>query len=98
MTSSKISTAPCFVHTSRRASRNPGTGGMQFMLPATGSTMTHATSAPIAPKSWRTWPMSLYESVSVCAASSGGTPGEVGTPSVSMPEPAFTSSESEWPW
>ena len=42
--------------------------------------------------------MSLYESVSVCAASSGGTPGEVGTPSVSMPEPAFTSSESEWPW
>ena len=33
--------------------------------------------------------------VDACA---GGTPGEVGTPSVSMPEPAFTSSESEWPW
>jgi len=27
-----------------------------------------------------------------------GTPGEVGTPRVSMPEPAFTSSESAWPW
>ena len=27
-----------------------------------------------------------------------GTPAEVGTPWVSRPEPALTSSESEWPW
>jgi len=27
-----------------------------------------------------------------------GTPGEVGTPSVRAPEPAFINSESEWPW
>ena len=40
----------------------------------------------------------LYSRVSVCAARSAGTPGEVGTPSVSAPEPAFTSNESEWPW
>ena len=68
------------------------------MLPATGSTMTHATSAPISANAARTCAASLYESVIVWAASSGGTPGEVGTPSVSAPEPAFTSSESEWPW
>ena len=40
----------------------------------------------------------VLQSVTVYAASSAGTPGEVGTPSVSMPEPALTSSESEWPW
>ena len=28
----------------------------------------------------------------------GGYPGEEGSPRVSMPEPAFTSRESEWPW
>ena len=68
------------------------------MLPATGSTITQATSWPISAKAARTCAASLYASVIVCAASSAGTPGEVGTPSVSMPEPAFTSSESEWPW
>ena len=97
MTSSRISTAPDFVHSSRSASRNPGTGGMQFMLPATGSTITHAISPPTSANTCRTCATSLYDSVSVCAASSGGTPGDVGTPSVSMPEPALTSSESEWP-
>ncbi len=68
------------------------------MLPATGSTITQATSAPISAKAARTWAASLYCRVTVYAASSAGTPGEVGTPSVSIPDPAFTSNESEWPW
>ena len=76
----------------------PGTGGMQFMLPATGSTITQAICAPTRGKQLAA-PVrsSLYDSVSVWAASSAGTPGDVGTPSVSAPEPALTSSESEWP-
>ncbi len=65
------------------------------MLPATGSTITQATSLPTSANAARTCAASLYCRVMVYAASSAGTPGEVGTPSVSMPEPAFTSSESE---
>ena len=30
--------------------------------------------------------------------SAEGTPGELGTPKVSAPEPALISNESEWPW
>ena len=33
-----------------------------------------------------------------CSASPAGTPGELGTPRVSAPDPALMSSESEWPW
>ena len=36
-------------------------------------------------------------SVVVAAATAAGTPAESGTPSVSAPEPAFTSKPSEWP-
>ncbi|KAG1246283.1 hypothetical protein G6F65_020766 [Rhizopus arrhizus] len=42
ITSSKISSAPCCVQTSRRPSRKPAAGLIRFMLPATGSTMTAA--------------------------------------------------------
>ncbi len=34
----------------------------------------------------------------VCSANDAGTPGELGSPWVKAPEPAFTSRESEWPW
>ncbi len=68
-----------------------------FILPAMGSTMTQAMSAPNSPKAWPTASASLNGRVIVCAASSDGTPGELGTPSVSAPEPALISSESEWP-
>ncbi len=98
ITSSKISTLPCRSHTARSVSRNPGAGSTQFMLPATGSTMMQAISLPTAANSSCTCALSLKARVSVCAASSFGTPGEVGTPKVSAPEPALTSSESEWPW
>ena len=46
ITSSKISTLPCWSHTVRSVSRNPGAGSTQFMLPATGSTMMQAISSP----------------------------------------------------
>ena len=34
----------------------------------------------------------------VAAATAGGTPAELGCPSVSAPDPAFTRSASAWPW
>ena len=67
------------------------------MLPATGSTITQAILSPIASKHSSSFPLSLKSRVTVWDARSAGTPGEVGTPSVSAPEPALTSSESECP-
>ena len=51
ITSSKISTAPWRVHSSRSASRKPGAGSTRFMLPATGSTITPAICLPFSAKS-----------------------------------------------
>ncbi|MNE97867.1 hypothetical protein D3C80_1962880 [compost metagenome] len=82
----------------RSPSRKPGTGGMQFMLPATGSTMMQAISLPYWVKASRTESRSLNTQVRVCLAKSAGTPGLLGWPRVSAPEPAFTSRESAWPW
>ena len=67
---------------------------MQFMLPATGSTMMQATSLPISSKQASTASGSLKESVTVCSAREAGTPGELGSPWVRAPEPALTSRES----
>ena len=36
--------------------------------------------------------------VALDSANDAGTPGELGSPWVNAPEPAFTSRESEWPW
>ncbi|MCY1457194.1 hypothetical protein D9M71_744630 [compost metagenome] len=85
-------------HRLRRPSRKPGAGGTQFMLPATGSTMMHATSWPTSARVFSTAAMSLNGRVRVCLAKAAGTPGEFGTPKVRAPEPAFTSRLSEWPW
>ena len=68
------------------------------MLPATGSTMTPAISRPASAKQRSSAATSLYGSVVVAAAIAAGTPAESGTPSVSAPLPAFTSSASAWPW
>ena len=40
---------------------------------------------------------SLKGKFSVCFAKSAGTPGELGMPNVSAPDPALTSRLSEWP-
>ena len=68
------------------------------MLPAIGSTMTAATCAVLASNSAATLTRSLKGAVSVSAAVEAATPGLVGTPSVSAPEPASTRKPSAWPW
>ncbi|CFM05257.1 Uncharacterised protein [Bordetella pertussis] len=98
MTSSKISTAPWRVHSSRRPARKPSAGLIRFMLPATGSTITQAISAPCWLNAASTTARLLNSRVRVCATNSGGTPAELGLPKVSRPEPALTSRLSEWPW
>jgi len=68
------------------------------MLPATGSTITAAMLFPFFAKNSLRRETSLKSSTAVCAAVSAGTPAELGLPKVRAPEPAFTSSESAWPW
>ena len=73
-------------------------GGTTPMLPATGSTMTTATSPPRAAISRSTAPRSLKGAVSVIRARASGTPRLSGTPKVAPPEPALTRRLSAWPW
>ena len=68
------------------------------MLPTMGSTTTAATCAVLASSSAATLSRSLKVAVSVSAAVDAATPGLVGTPSVSAPEPASTRKPSAWPW
>ncbi|MNV62630.1 hypothetical protein D3C71_1551860 [compost metagenome] len=98
MTSSIISNAPYLSHSARRPGRNSGSGGTQFMLPATGSTMMQAISEGYCSNAACTESRSLKVQVRVCLAKSAGTPGELGWPRVSAPEPALTSRQSAWPW
>ncbi len=85
------------MHSSRRPSRKPGSGGITPAFPQIGSTMTAATSPGLSAKTSRTAPKSLNSTAAVWAATAAGTPGLVGTPSVAAPEPAFTRNASEWP-
>ena len=98
ITSSKIRTLPYSSQRRRRVLRKRGEPGTQFMLPATGSTMTAATCSPASLKTCSACSALLNSKVMVCFAVSAGTPGEVGTPRVSAPEPALTNSASAWPW
>ena len=82
----------------RKPSRKPATGGIQFMLPATGSTIIQAISSPNSAKISFTWSKLLKLTVKVCCANDSGIPGELGTPNVNAPEPALTNNESAWPW
>jgi hypothetical protein len=98
MTSSKISSAPCAVHVARSARRNSARCTSRPALAGSGSTMTHAISAPRSANSRARAGSSSSGSTSVSAAISLGTPAELGVPKVASPEPAFTSSPSAWPW
>ncbi len=70
MTSSNINSAPDAVALARAASAgNPGAGGTQFMLPATGSTMTQAICAPI-------WPNASLDLIDVVVVERHGVSGE----------------------
>jgi hypothetical protein len=68
---------------------DPSTGRMQFILPATGSTIIQAISLPFSANTCLTCAKLLYSSVKVCLAKSAGTPAELGSPSVNAPEPAY---------
>ena len=70
----------------------------KFMLPAIGSMMTQASSAPYWSNACSNWATLLYSSTWVCCTTSGGTPALVAVPKVARPEPALTSSASAWPW
>ncbi len=103
ITSSKISTVPCSVHSARMACRNAVVARTRFMLPATGSTMTAAISLPWRAKASRRASASLYGRTMVCLTTSSGTPAEEGafcvvSAKVSRPEPALTSRLSACPW
>mmetsp|Transcript_13061 Transcript_13061/g.29669 ORF Transcript_13061/g.29669 Transcript_13061/m.29669 type:complete len:244 (+) Transcript_13061:280-1011(+) len=98
ITSSKTSTAPSFLVSSRSPTRNSLSGTMKPELPTTGSRMTPAISSLFASKSALTDSRSLYLATSVLSAAPLVTPGESGRPSVITPEPAATRNESAWPW
>jgi len=68
------------------------------MLPAAASVITQAISPGFSANAARTASTSLYGSTIVSAAWAPVTPGEVGSPSVATPEPAWASSASTWPW
>jgi len=97
ITSSKISTLPLASARSRRPGRNPAAGGTTPMLPAIGSTMIAAMELPCSRMRASTDARSLYRAIRVSAATAGATPGLVGTPSVSAPDPALTRNASACP-
>ena len=66
------------------------------MLPATGSTMTAATSPAARARS--TDSRSLNRATRVSATVPSGTPGLSGSPRVAKPLPAWTRNGSAWPW
>jgi len=83
---------------SRSPARKPSRGGTTPILPAIGSTMTAAISSGCFANSDSTDGRSLYFASRVSAAAAAGTPGLVGTPSVSAPDPAWTRKASACPW
>ncbi len=91
MTSSKISSAPCFVQSARSAFRNSGRCSNKPLFAGTGSMMTAAMRSPSAANSFSAAAVSSSGSTRVSAASSFGTPCEDGWPNVASPEPAATS-------
>ena len=68
------------------------------MLPATGSTITAAMRSPCPRNAASSASTELYGSAMVVRAKPSGTPALSAMPSVAIPLPAFTSSESTCPW
>ena len=98
MTSSKMRTAPCFLHVERSRLRKFFSGVTTPMFPATGSIITPAIFRWCFSKSFLTESMSLYRASSVLFTNDLGTPALLGFPKVVAPEPDFTSRKSECPW
>ena len=68
------------------------------MFPATASRNTQAISSPCSANSASTAARSLNGASRVSRTVFAGTPGLLGTPKVTAPEPAATRNASPWPW
>ncbi|MNV80968.1 hypothetical protein D3C71_1746030 [compost metagenome] len=79
-------------------SRKPGFGITMPKLPTIGSTMTAAMSSPHLSSASRSPSRLLKGTVMTSWAMLTGMPALSGMPSVDGPEPAATSTRSEWPW
>jgi hypothetical protein len=66
ITSSNASSAPCWVQSSRQRVMNGTDARTKFMLPAMGSIISVATSAPCSANAASSCSMLLYSSTSVC--------------------------------
>ena len=91
MTSSNSRSAPTRSHSARKPSRKPGSGAINPVFAATGSTATSATSASSVGTT-------LYGTTTVSATAPGVTPAEPTSPCSARPLPPAASSASEWPW
>ena len=98
ITSSKTSTVPCFVASSRSRSRKPGCGSTAPMLCGIGSRMIAATSCSASARS--TAAASLNGHTIVASSTSGRIPCESGSfePTRSAGEITFIATESCQPW
>jgi phosphatidylglycerophosphatase A len=89
MTSSKIKTILFESHKERNSLRKFFLGGTQPILPATGSSIIAAILFLFSAILFLTPSMLLYSAIIVSLAVPFVTPGELGTPIVLRPEPAF---------
>ena len=83
---------------SLNSSRYPDTGGIQPILPATGSTIMQAISFEYLLKVSFTASRLLKGSTIVSLETDSGIPGEPDIPNVRTPLPAFAKRASECPW
>ncbi len=104
-TSSKTSTTPCSVASSRTRSRYPGFGGTTPMLNCTGSTMIAAISSRLASRMSARMSGSLNGAITVSAIRERGMPADAGTvvgcsigPMCSRGGWMLTRTSSWWPW
>ncbi|MNY58338.1 hypothetical protein D3C86_1946620 [compost metagenome] len=93
-----MTTAPCFLVRLHSPSRKPGSGMTMPKLPTIGSTITAAVSVPQRSRAADNAGRALNGTVITSWAMVGGTPALSGVPRVEGPEPAATSTRSEWPW
>ena len=98
ITSSKMSTVPCLVASSRSRSRKPSSGSTAPMLCGMGSRMIAATSCSVSARS--TSSASLKRHTIVASVTSGSTPFESGSrrPTFSGSEMTFIATASCQPW
>ena len=97
MTSSKTSSAPLSVASSRSSSRKPGLRRDEAHVGRVGLGQDRGGLRAARPR--RVIASGSFQGTTmVAAAAASGTPGEAGMPWVASPEPASASRPSTWPW